>query len=169
MNKVYISDSNIWIDIHNAGLLDELFQLPVTLCSTDFVLDELNDLPEDQLVARGLRVETLDGDEVGKLYALKAVFNNEIVMVQKTQDGSTVRSVDEPTFATDPSALMMTVFGADDSIGKRAQEFIEDKLRQATGSPDEIADLERLIARMGSGFYRSELRTLLNAWRERNA
>lgn len=100
---------------------------------------------------------------------LSDVFNNEIVMVQKTADGSTVRNVDEPTFATDPSALMMTVFGADDSIGKRAQEFIEDKLRQATGTPAEIADLERLIARMGSGFYRSELRTLLNTWRGGNA
>lgn len=100
---------------------------------------------------------------------LSDVFNNEIVMVQKTQDGSTVRSVDEPTFATDPSALMMTVFGAEDSIGKRAQEFIEGKLGQATGTPAEIADLERLIARMGSGFYRSELRTLLNAWRGNNA
>ena len=100
---------------------------------------------------------------------LSDVFNNEIVMVQKTQEGSTVRSVDEPTFATDPSALMMTVFGADDSIGKRAQEFIEGKLRQASGTPDEIADLERLIVRMGSGFYRSELRTLLNTWRGGNA
>ncbi|HEH9400405.1 TPA: AAA family ATPase [Aeromonas sobria] len=100
---------------------------------------------------------------------LSDVFNNEIVMVQKTADGSIVRNVDEPTFATDPSALMMTVFGADDSIGKRAQEFIEDKLRQATGTPAEIADLERLIARMGSGFYRSELRTLLNVWRSNNA
>lgn len=100
---------------------------------------------------------------------LSDVFNNEIVMVQKTVDGSTVRSVDEPTFATDPSALMMTVFGADDSIGKRAQEFIEDKLRQATGTQAEIAELERLIARMGSGFYRSELRTLLNIWRGRDA
>ena len=64
---------------------------------------------------------------------LSDVFNNEIVMVQKTANGSTVRSVDEPTFGTDPSALMMTVFGAEDSIGKRAQEFIEGKLRQATG------------------------------------
>lgn len=96
---------------------------------------------------------------------LSDVFNNEIVMVQKTANGSTVRSVDEPTFGTDPSALMMTVFGADDSIGKRAQEFIEGKLRQATGTQAEIVDLERLIARMGSGFYRSELRTLLSAWR----
>lgn len=100
---------------------------------------------------------------------LSDVFNNEIVMVQKTAGGSTVRSVDEPTFATDPSALMMTVFGAEDSIGKRAQEFIEGKLRQATGTQAEIADLERLIARMGSGFYRSELRTLLNTWRDGNA
>ncbi|WP_320159190.1 AAA family ATPase [Acinetobacter oleivorans] len=100
---------------------------------------------------------------------LSDVFNNEIVMVQKNLEGSTVRSVDEPTFATDPSALMMTVFGADDSIGKRAQEFIESKLLQATGSPAEINDLENLIARMGSGFYRSELRTLLNIWRGNDA
>lgn len=100
---------------------------------------------------------------------LSDVFNDEIVMVEKTANGSGVRSVDEPTFATDPSALMMTVFGADDSIGKRAQEFIEGKLRQASGTPAEIVDLERLIARMGSGFYRSELRTLLNTWRGGNA
>ncbi|WNW11828.1 AAA family ATPase [Pseudomonas sp. DTU_2021_1001937_2_SI_NGA_ILE_001] len=96
---------------------------------------------------------------------LSDVFSNEIVMVEKSAQGSIARTVIEPTFATDPSALMMTVFRADDSIGKRAQEFIEGKLRQATGTPAEIADLERLIDQMGSGFYRSELRTLLNTWR----
>jgi len=100
---------------------------------------------------------------------LSDVFNDEIVMVVKTPDGSGVRSVDQQTFATDPSALMMTVFEADDSIGKRAQEFIEGKLRQATGSAEDIRQLEQLIARMGSGFYRSELRTLLNTWRGGNA
>ena len=45
------------------------------------------------------------------------------------------------------------------------REFIESKLRQAEGSDDDILQLERLIARMGTGFYRSELRTLLNKWR----
>jgi ABC-type glutathione transport system ATPase component len=97
---------------------------------------------------------------------LSDVFNDEIVMVQKTADGSTIRSVTEQTFATDPSALMMTVFEADDSIGKRAQEFIEDKLRKATGTAADIQQLEQLITRMGSGFYRSELRTLLNKWKD---
>lgn len=96
---------------------------------------------------------------------LSDVFNDEIVMVRKTADGSETRSVTEQTFATDPSALMMTVFEADDSIGKRAQEFIERKLRQATGTAEDIQQLEKLIARMGSGFYRSELRTLLNRWK----
>ncbi|WMJ08603.1 AAA family ATPase [Nitrosomonas sp. sh817] len=100
---------------------------------------------------------------------LSDAFDNEIVMVEKTANGSRIRSVTDSTFATDPSALMMTVFDADDSIGKRAQAFIEQKLRQATGTPAEIAVLDRLIEHMGSGFYRSELRTLLNMWRSKNA
>lgn len=96
---------------------------------------------------------------------LSDVFNDEIVLVEKTPEGTGARPVDQQTFATDPSALMMSVFEAEDSIGKRAQEFIEAKLRQATGSEADIRQLEQLIARMGSGFYRSELRTLLNTWR----
>lgn len=36
--QVYISDTNIWIDFRNAGLLGALFDLPFELCSTDFVL-----------------------------------------------------------------------------------------------------------------------------------
>lgn len=96
---------------------------------------------------------------------LSDVFSDEIVMVEKSDDGSVIRTVTEQTFATDPSALMMTVFEADDSIGKRAQEFIEDRLRKATGTAADIQQLEQLIARMGSGFYRSELRTLLNKWK----
>lgn len=123
----------------------------------DIIDDAIGETPNDVLISTHSSI------------VLSDVFNNEIIMVEKTDGGSNVRSVDEPTFATDPSSLMMTIFGADDSIGKRAQEFIERKLNQATGTEDEIEDIERLIARMGSGFYRSELRTLLNIWRNKNA
>jgi len=44
MNLVYVGDSNIWIDFRNAGLLEKLVQLPITLCCTDFVPAELDDL-----------------------------------------------------------------------------------------------------------------------------
>jgi predicted nucleic acid-binding protein len=76
MTKVYISDTNIWIDFRNANLLAELFQLPLTLCSTDFVMDELADLPQNELVEQGLRVETLNEDAVAQLFTLMGAHRN---------------------------------------------------------------------------------------------
>lgn len=76
MTKVYISDTNIWIDFRNAGLLDELFQLPLSLCCTDFVFNELNDLPRDHLRDLGLQVEELDATAVGELFTLKTEHGN---------------------------------------------------------------------------------------------
>lgn len=99
---------------------------------------------------------------------LSDVFNEEIVFIEKDKNTgrSTARSVLDQTFATDPSALMMTVFDAEDSVGERAQNYIERKLTQATGTDTDILQLEALISRMGTGFYRSELRTLLNTWKQ---
>lgn len=76
MTKVYISDTNIWIDFRNADLLMELFQLPITLCCTDFVTDELNDLPVEQLVGHGLLIEALDEQAVGQLFTLMGAHGN---------------------------------------------------------------------------------------------
>ena len=123
----------------------------------DIIDDAIGQTPNDVLISTHSAI------------VLSDVFQQEIIMVEKSENGSDVSPVNEATFATDPSSLMMTVFGADDSIGKRAQEYIESKLEQSTGTPEEIADLEKLIAGMGSGFYRSELRTLLNIWRGENA
>ncbi len=76
MTKVYVSDTNIWIDFRNAELLDELFRLPLTFCCTDFVFHELNDLPHIELINQGLRVESLDEGAVMQLYALKTEHRN---------------------------------------------------------------------------------------------
>ena len=67
MSLIYISDTNIWIDFRNAGLLEHMFRLPFTLCCTDFVMHELEDLPHDELLARGLVVESFDEGGVQKL------------------------------------------------------------------------------------------------------
>ncbi|NWD69270.1 type II toxin-antitoxin system VapC family toxin [Pseudomonas gingeri] len=76
MSLIYISDTNIWIDFRNAGLLEQLFTLPFTLCCTDFVLEELKDFSREQLLAQGLRVESFDGDGVMRLFTLKVEHNN---------------------------------------------------------------------------------------------
>lgn len=74
--QVYISDTNIWIDFRNAGLLDSLFSLPFKLCCTDFVLNELKDFDTKLLLARGLVVETLDAAATAALFDLMQAHNN---------------------------------------------------------------------------------------------
>jgi hypothetical protein len=76
MARVYVSDTNIWIDFHHAALLNELFQLPFSLCCTDFVAFEL-DAPElTPLVGLGLIVEEMSADDVQQLSALREQHNN---------------------------------------------------------------------------------------------
>lgn len=76
MSRIYISDTNIWIDFNNAGLLDELFQLPFSFCCTEFVLAELNNFDHSALFAHGLLVEQLDDKAITRLYRLMAEHNN---------------------------------------------------------------------------------------------
>jgi len=75
-HPVYISDTNIWIDFRNAGLLDALFDLPLQLCSTDFVLAELQDFDPQALLKRGLVVHALDESATARLFGLMAAHNN---------------------------------------------------------------------------------------------
>lgn len=74
--RVYISDTNIWIDFRNAGLLDSLFDLPFQLCSTDFVLSELQDFDSQALIKRGLVVRDLDEHATARLLGLMNAHNN---------------------------------------------------------------------------------------------
>lgn len=76
MSLIYISDTNIWIDFRNAGLLEHMFRLPLTFCCTDFVMHELEDFPHDELLAQGLVVESFDERGVQKLLGLKIEHNN---------------------------------------------------------------------------------------------
>lgn len=76
MQRIYISDTNIWIDFGHAGLLDALFALPFTFVSTDFVVAELGQPVPAGLLARGLVVETLSEADVAQLFGLMAQNSN---------------------------------------------------------------------------------------------
>ena len=57
-------------------MLDALFDLPFQLCSTDFVLEELQDFDHTALQQRGLLVHALDTGATTRLFALMAAHNN---------------------------------------------------------------------------------------------
>lgn len=120
--------------------------------------------------------EAMGGDASQVLIAthsaivLSDVFDDEVVLIRKRDGHSIADVVADRTFATDPSALMMTVFGAEDSIGARAQQRIEAFMQAAAHKTDptaaDVQQLQALIRRLGTGFYRTELQTLLNRWQQ---
>lgn len=60
MDKIYVSDANIFIDMHRVGMIDCIFTLPCTIHTTDFVFRELLD--------DALRTKLFDYEKAGKLY-----------------------------------------------------------------------------------------------------
>ncbi|MBP7484697.1 MAG: hypothetical protein KA781_05250 [Aquabacterium sp.] len=74
--RIYISDTNIWIDFGRAGLLDALFALPFTFVSTDFVVNELSHPDPVALRSLGLVVQNLNEVEVQSLFGLMVDHGN---------------------------------------------------------------------------------------------
>ena len=96
---------------------------------------------------------------------LSDALQEQVVILEQGADGPRATTMRSASFAAEPGEIMLRVFGAHDSIGQHAQETIKGQLAQRTGTPDDVQRLEALIAGMGPGFYRDELRTLLNKWR----
>lgn len=97
---------------------------------------------------------------------LSDVFDEEIIHIIKADDGtSSAQPVNSRTFATDPSALMISVFGADESIGLRAKRRLDAFLKKMYAKeqlePLELKQMKSVIAHLGTGYYRSELSTLI--------
>lgn len=100
--------------------------------------------------------------------ALTDVFHDEIVLFAK-QDGEVKRvELASTTFGADPSEVMIRLFNVPDSVGQRAMKWLEQKLTEDYRSPEKREELIKLIDKVGPGFYRSELRTILKRL-ERNA
>lgn len=64
--KILVSDTSVLIDLERGGLLDSCFKLPFEFAVPDLLYArELAEFGGPELVAQGLRVEELTGDEVG--------------------------------------------------------------------------------------------------------
>lgn len=67
--KILVNDTNIFIDLHSVGLLEEMCRLPYEIHTVDFVVAEIADADQrrifDELVARGeISVDGFTSDEV---------------------------------------------------------------------------------------------------------
>jgi len=99
---VCVTDANIWIDVHNADLLDAVFELPFTWRTPDIVLrNEVLTVDRTLLVERGLEERTLSGHELNRILELNALYPNPsprdlAVLVVADVDGGIVVTGDGP-------------------------------------------------------------------------
>lgn len=99
---VCVTDANIWIDLHNADLLDAAFELDHTWRTPNIIVqDEVLTVDRDLLVDLGLDVRTLSGDELNRILTLNGQYpqpspKDLSVLVVADEDDGIVVSGDGP-------------------------------------------------------------------------
>lgn len=68
--RIYVTDTNIWIDLHRGKLIPYAFRLPFLFTAPDVVISELKEPEGRDLVSLGLRKEELTSDEVRQVIEL---------------------------------------------------------------------------------------------------
>jgi hypothetical protein len=76
LQSVLVTDTNIWIDIENGGILVEVFQLPYQFLIPDFAIPELIRPRWETLEVLGLRTGELHAEQVVELFQLRQSYKS---------------------------------------------------------------------------------------------
>lgn len=165
--KILVNDTNIFIDLHSVGLLEEMCRLPYEIHTVDFVVSEIADADQrrifDELVARGeISVDGFTADEV-----------IEIVEEHSSVSGNlSIPDCSVCYFARKHNVPMLTGdrrlrrYAEEQSIEVHGILFIFDELvKHDIISTSMAADrLEELFA-INARLPKAEIRDRINRWR----
>lgn len=165
--KILVNDTNIFIDLHSVGLLEEMCRLPYEIHTVDFVVAEIADADQrrifDELVDRGeIYVDGFTADEV-----------IEIVEEHSSVSGNlSIPDCSVCYFARKHNVPMLTGdrrlrrYAEEQSIEVHGILFIFDELvRHDIISTSMAADrLEELFA-INARLPKAEIRERINRWK----
>ena len=165
--KILVNDTNIFIDLHSVGLLEEMCRLPYEIHTVDLVVAEIADADQrrifDELVARGeISVDGFTADEV-----------IEIVEEHSSVSGNlSIPDCSVCYFARKHNVPMLTGdrrlrrYAEEQSIEVHGILFIFDELvRHDIISTSMAADrLEELFA-INARLPKADIRDRINRWR----
>ena len=165
--KILVNDTNIFIDLHSVGLLEEMCRLPYEIHTVDFVVAEIADADQrrifDELVARG--EISVDGFTAGEVI--------EIVEEHSSVSGNlSIPDCSVCYFARKHNVPMLTGdrrlrrYAEEQSIEVHGILFIFDELvKHDIISTSMAADrLEELFA-INARLPKAEIRERINRWR----
>jgi hypothetical protein len=123
----------------------------------DIIDDVLKNTANDVLIATHSAITLTD------------VFNDEIILLENVDGNARRIDIASTTFGADPSEVMVRLFGVPDSVGKRAMEWLDQRIKDDYWKPEQKEELIELIKKVGPGFYRTELRAILKKLEKKDA
>lgn len=165
--RILVNDTNIFIDLHSVGLLEEMCRLPYEIHTVDFVVAEIADADQrrifDGLVARGeISVDGFTADEV-----------IEIVEEHSSVSGNlSIPDCSVCYFARKHNVPMLTGdrrlrrYAEQQSIEVHGILFIFDELvRHNIISTSMAADRLQELFAINARLPKAEIRERINRWR----
>lgn len=77
MGAIVVNDTNIFIDLMSVNLLDDFFRLPIDIHTTDFVINELTDISQQDKVKFFIKEQKL---------TIKSHSENEVMEIAEFQN-----------------------------------------------------------------------------------
>lgn len=165
--KILVNDTNIFIDLHSVGLLEEMCRLPYEIHTVDFVVAEIADADQrrifNELVAQGgIFIDGFTADEV-----------IEIVEEHSSVSGNlSIPDCSVCYFARKHNVPMLTGdrrlrrYAEEQSIEVHGILFIFDELvRHDIISTSMAADRLEELFTINTRLPRAEIRERINRWR----
>lgn len=164
--QVVVNDTNIFLDLINADLLDEFFQLPYDVHTTDFVISEIIEPQQSFIVQEFIENE--------KLYV--GVFSDsDLVEISNIQDLNKGLSFEDCSvlyyskrnkYSILTGDRLLTKIACNDGLDVRGVLFIFDELvAKAIISKSTAATKLELILNMGTRLPKNECDSRIQGWR----
>lgn len=158
-----MTDANIWIDLHHANLLDEVFQLEATWMTPDIVFyDEVLTVDRPLLKDLGLHVRPLTGEELNRITEISPHYPSP-----SPKDLSTivVAEVEDCIVVTGDGPLRTAV--ETEGIEVHGVLWVLDQLvDQSIISSSRAATALNTMVSRGSRLPESEVKQRLRRWKE---
>jgi len=74
--SILVTDTNIWIDLQNGGILEDFFRLPYQFITPDFAIGELLSPDWNLLQTLGLKTLELKSERISELIQLRKTHHN---------------------------------------------------------------------------------------------
>lgn len=165
--KILVNDTNIFIDLHSIGLLEEMCRLPYEIHTVDFVVAEIADADQrrifDELVAQGgIFVDGFTADEVIEIVEEHSAVSGNLSI----PDCSVCYFARKHTVPMLTGDRRLRRYAEEQSIEVHGILFIFDELvRHDIISTSMAADrLEELFA-INARLPKAEIRDRINRWR----